>query len=106
MNSWVPVAILPNLSGGRAIEAEVVALAPFDDPRVQAMRKAIPLFAELLSRFTDAFGVRLEPFVFIARIDAILDLSADALNRGRSIRSTTRPTALRIQIPLGSILGR
>lgn len=79
MNSWVPVAILPNLSGGRAIEAEIVALAPFDDPRVQAMCEATPLFAELLSRFTDAFGVPLDPFVFIARGDAAHDLSADAL---------------------------
>lgn len=79
MNSWVPVAILPNLSGGRAIEAEIVALAPFDDPHVQAMREEIPLFAELLSRFTNAFGVPLEPFIFIARNDAIPDLSADAL---------------------------
>jgi hypothetical protein len=65
--------------GGRAIEAETVALAPFDDPRVQNMRKAIPLFAELLSRFSDAFGVPLKPFIFITRNDAIADLSTDAL---------------------------
>ncbi|MGO9392324.1 hypothetical protein [Rhodoblastus sp.] len=75
----MPVAILPNLSGGKAIEAEIVALTPTDDPRVQAMRTAIPLFAELLSRFTNAFGVPLEPFVFIARSDAVAKLSADAL---------------------------
>ncbi len=79
MDSWVPVAILPNLSGGIAIEAEFVALAPIDDPRVQAIRSAIPLFAELLSQFTNAFGVPLEPFVFIARGDAVAKLSPDAL---------------------------
>jgi hypothetical protein len=79
LNSWAPLAILPNLSGGRAIEAEIVALAPFDDPRVQGMREAAPLFAELLSRFSDAFGVPLKPSVFIARSDAIPDLSAEAL---------------------------
>ena len=79
MNKWVPVAILPNLSGGKAIEAEVVALAPFGDLRVQAICAATPLFADLLSRFTDAFGVALEPFVLIGRDDAIPILSADAL---------------------------
>jgi hypothetical protein len=79
VNRWVPVAILPNLSGGTAIEAEIVALAPIDDPRVRAMRQAITIFAELVSRFTDAFGVPLEPFVFIARNDAIAKLSSDAL---------------------------
>ena len=79
LNRWSPVAILPNLSGGRAIDAEIVALAPFTDPRVHGMHEAIPLFGELHSRFTDAFGVPLEPFVFIARNDAIPHLTADAL---------------------------
>jgi hypothetical protein len=78
MHSWVPVAILPNLSGGRAIDAEMVAFAPFDDARVAAMREAIPLFSDLLSRFSDAFGVPLKPFVFILRKDAELNLSAEA----------------------------
>jgi hypothetical protein len=79
VNNWTPVAILPNLSGARTIEAEIVALTPFDDPRVQSMRDAIPLFAELLSRFSDAFGVPLKPFVFIARKDAVPNLSPETL---------------------------
>jgi hypothetical protein len=119
VNDWTPGAILPNLSGDRAIEAEIVALAPFDDPRVQGMRDAIPLFTELLSRFSDAFGVLLKPFAFIARDDAIAELSADALlsfrdlaaisvipYSRRSTQSTKQPTALCTRIPSGSILGR
>ncbi len=79
MNKWVPVAILPNLSGGKAIETEAVALAPFGDPRVQAICAETPLLADLLSRFTDAFGVARKPFLLIGRDTAVANLPAEAL---------------------------
>jgi hypothetical protein len=79
VNSWSPIAILPNLSRGKVIEGEVVALACSQDSRVQVISRASPKFANLLSRFTDAFGVALDPVVLIARDDALPKLTAEAL---------------------------
>jgi hypothetical protein len=79
VTSWSPVAILPNLLRGDAVDGEVVAFAGSSDRRVQAICQAIPKFADLLSRFTDAFGAALDPMVLIARDDMIPCLTADAL---------------------------
>ena len=78
MTSWSPIAILPNLSRGKVIEGEVVALASSQDSRIQAICQATPRFSDLLSRFTNAFGVALDPVVLIARDDALPGLTADA----------------------------
>jgi hypothetical protein len=61
------------------IEGEVVALACSQDLRVCTICQKFPKFADLLSRFTDAFGVALDPVVLIARDDALPRLTADAL---------------------------
>jgi hypothetical protein len=79
VNSWTPIAILPNLSNGKVVDGEVVAFAGSQDSRVQAICQTLPKFADLLSRFTDAFGVALDPVVLIARDDALPDLTAAAL---------------------------
>jgi hypothetical protein len=65
MHSWVPVAILPNLSGGRAIDAEMVAFAPFDDARVAAMREAIPLFSDHAAELLTDKETVLQRFGFV-----------------------------------------
>jgi hypothetical protein len=57
MCTWSPAAILPNLSSDNPIDGEVVAFAPCRDRRVQEFCDAHPKFSELISRFTDAFGV-------------------------------------------------
>ncbi len=79
MSSWSPIAILPNLSSGKMIEGEVVALACSQDSRTQAICQAAPKFADLLARFTNAFGVAVDPVVLIARDDALPNLTADVL---------------------------
>jgi hypothetical protein len=79
VSSWSPIAILPNLSSGKVIEGEVVALAGSQDSRIQAICQAAPKFADLLSRFTNAFGVALDPVLLIARDDALPNLTAEAL---------------------------
>lgn len=61
------------------IEGDVVALASAQDLRVQAICAALPNFAGLLSRFTDAFNAPLYPVVLIARDDVLPALTADAL---------------------------
>jgi hypothetical protein len=75
------VAILPNIYAKKPIEGELVALAPEEDLRVQKICEILPKFAELLSRFTNAFERSLRPVVFIARNDALLNFSdtSDAL---------------------------
>jgi len=70
MNSnWSPAAILPNLTADKAVDGEIIALAPSDDPRVLAFCTAHPKFKELISRFTNAFRVPLSPVVQIVRDD-------------------------------------
>jgi hypothetical protein len=71
---WTPAAMLPNLTAKKPIEGDVVAFAPHDDPRVQAFCVAHPQFKELISRFTDAFHVPLDPVVLIIRNDVLSEL--------------------------------
>jgi hypothetical protein len=70
-SDWSPAAVLPNLTAKAAIEGEIIALAPCDDPRVLAFSEAHPKFGLFISRFTDAFGASLCPVVLIVRDDAI-----------------------------------
>jgi hypothetical protein len=72
---WTPAAILPNLFADKAVEGEVIALAPRSDPRVQGFCAAHPNFEVLLSRFTDAFHVELDPVVLIVRDDVLPKLA-------------------------------
>jgi hypothetical protein len=76
---WSPIAILPNLSASDAVEGEVVAFAGSGDARVESISRSAPKFAGLLSRFTDAFEVTLDPMVLIVRDDMKPSLTADAL---------------------------
>jgi hypothetical protein len=75
MSQWTPGAILPNLSSKKTVESEVIALAPCTDPRVLDFCAAHPPFKELISRFTNAFAVHLNPLVLIIRNDALSKLS-------------------------------
>ena len=61
------------------VDGEVVALASQHDSRIQAICQALPTFSGLLSRFTDAFGVPLDPVVLIVRDDVLPDLTKEAL---------------------------
>ena len=74
-SDWTPAAILPNLFARKAVEGEVIALAPRFDPRVQAFCTAHSKFGVLLSRFTDAFNVPLDPVVLIVRNDVLPKLA-------------------------------
>lgn len=86
MLSWSPVAILPNLFAKTAIDGDAVAIAPTHDLRVRSFCDAQPKFGEFLSRFTDAFHVRLEPTVLIVRDDVIGRLAKpDALLSFRDV---------------------
>jgi hypothetical protein len=77
--AWSPIALLPNVSAKESIEGEGVAFASVHDVRVDAIRAEVPLFADWLTRFTDAFGVPIEPVVLIIRADMVTRLNADAL---------------------------
>jgi hypothetical protein len=71
VTTWIPVAVLPNLYTRKTVEGEVVALTPPGDARVKAFIALHPTLGAFLSRFTDTFGVPLEPAVLIVRADAI-----------------------------------
>lgn len=74
MSDWSPAAILPNLTATSAVEGDVVAFVP-SDPRVQEFCNAHTKFRDFISRFTDAFGVRLNPVIQIVRNDVAPQLS-------------------------------
>ena len=83
--TWTPVAILPNISARKPLDGEVIALVPRSDPRIEALSAAHPKLASLLSRFTDAFQVALDPVVLIVRDDVIPQLTVDALASFRDL---------------------
>ncbi|MGH6841014.1 MAG: hypothetical protein ACREDV_02830, partial [Methylocella sp.] len=66
---------MPNLFAKDAVGSEEVAFVSRYDSRVQAFCAVQPKFQELLSRFTNAFDVPLEPVVFIVRDDVIPKVS-------------------------------
>lgn len=74
-SGWTPAAILPNIYARKAVEGRVIALAPCFDDRVQAFCAKHSKFGVLLSRFTDAFHVRLTPVVLIVRDDVLPQLA-------------------------------
>ncbi len=69
--TWLPAAILPNISVYEAIDGEVIALVPPTDPRIQTYCVTHSAFTTFLSRFTDAFRVPIDPAVLIVREDAL-----------------------------------
>ncbi|MEA2731818.1 MAG: hypothetical protein QOF70_6293 [Acetobacteraceae bacterium] len=69
MADWRAVAVLPNLSTSDVFDGGEIALTSLADARVQAIVAKQPKLAEFLSRFTDAFGVKINPAVLIVRDD-------------------------------------
>lgn len=72
---WVPAAILPNLRSERAVEGDVIALAPIHDPRVVSLGARHPKFKDFISRFTNAFDVPTRPVIQIVREDVAAKLA-------------------------------
>ena len=64
---WIPCLVLTNIQTQERIGNEVISLAPADDPEIVKLRKTHQEFDEFLSRFTDAFGVAINPSVIIVR---------------------------------------
>lgn len=72
---WYPAAILPNLFATDAVEGDVIALVPSEDPRIGEFCRAHAIFKEVLGRFTNAFGEALRPVVQIVRSDVASKLT-------------------------------
>ncbi|HYO70448.1 MAG TPA: hypothetical protein VEU33_30645 [Archangium sp.] len=70
MPDWTPVFILPNIRLTEAVEFDVAAFAPVQDPRVKKIAQSHASFEQFLGRLTDAFGVPNEPTVLLVRSDA------------------------------------
>ncbi|HEY6833796.1 MAG TPA: hypothetical protein VI251_15045, partial [Pseudolabrys sp.] len=67
MTEWAPIWVLPNLRLKEPIEGNKAALVSFSDPRISALASKHKGFNSYLGRFTDAFGVRQQPAVLIAK---------------------------------------
>lgn len=63
----MPIWVMPNLRLKEPIEGKKAALVSFTDPRIVALAKKHKLFNSYMSRFTDAFGVRQQPAVLLAK---------------------------------------
>lgn len=76
---WTPVFVLPNLPLQAAIGCDIAVIAPANDPRVTAIKRAQPMFRRFLNRFSDNFGQKFEPSVLLVNAEAppaFLDISA------------------------------
>lgn len=62
---FMPVAVLPNISISENIETNFSALVPVHDIRVRNLCSAHPTFNKFLSKFTDVFGRKIAPSVFL-----------------------------------------
>src|SRR6185437_4452502 len=67
---WKPIFVLPNVPLQGAIGCDIAAIAPTNDPRVAALKRAQPAFRGFLNRFSDNFGEKFEPAVLLVRADA------------------------------------
>jgi hypothetical protein len=61
---------LPNIDLDEPVESDFFALAPFADRRIQEMKRRHPEFRKFMMRFTDAFGVRIDPTLVLRRENA------------------------------------
>lgn len=102
---WIPVFILPNIPLEAAIGCEIAALAPANDPRVAALKRAHPSFRRFLNRFSDNFGEKFEPSVLILDAAAppiFRDVTALASFRELiALSAVTHGRALELRYPRG-----
>jgi len=69
-SEWTAVSVLPNVELETSIDGNLAALTPCEDARVLSLTNAYLNLREFLARFSDAFGVRLNPSVLLVRSDA------------------------------------
>jgi hypothetical protein len=74
MPDWRPVAVLPNIYTADVFDGGAIAITSASDVRVQEIVSDQPKFADFLARFTDAFGVRLNPAILIGRDNLFSEL--------------------------------
>jgi len=69
MPEWRAVAVLPNIYTSDAFDGGPIAVTSANDSRVQEITASQPKLLEFLSRFTDAFGVKLSPAILVVKDD-------------------------------------
>ncbi|WP_316159794.1 hypothetical protein [Bradyrhizobium sp. SZCCHNRI20481] len=69
-SAWTPAFVFPDLFLKDPIEDEIAAIVTFNDTRVREICARMPEFAEFVSKFTDAFGRKLQPSILILNKDA------------------------------------
>jgi hypothetical protein len=70
MALWLTMAVLPNVQVQEPIEAGIAAFVPLSDPRIGEINNSHPRHRSFLNRFTDAFGVKRDPTILLARPNA------------------------------------
>src|ERR1700722_9074718 len=69
MPDWLPALVMPNINMEEPIEAGDLLFAPWHDSRVQEVFKTDHDLTEFMQRFTDAFGMVLQPLILLVRSD-------------------------------------
>lgn len=67
---WIFIYALPNLIINEPFETEYLAIVPFNDKRLRAIRNNIPSVKKLLTNFKTVTGKKVRPSVLIWRKDA------------------------------------
>jgi hypothetical protein len=68
---WIPIFALPNVELANAIDGELVSLVPAHDFRIRELKRSHPRFRRFLNRFSDNFGEKFEPAVFLLHKGAL-----------------------------------
>ena len=69
MTKWIPTFVLPDIFISDSVEGGMAAVANCDDPRVQQILADIPVLAQFVQKFTNAFGRKIRPSMLILRDD-------------------------------------
>jgi hypothetical protein len=66
---WIPMFAMPNVQPQNPIEIEGMAFVSVFDDRIKALRIKYPNYDGYLNRFSDEFGVKLNPSTIMMRDD-------------------------------------
>lgn len=104
-SDWTPIFVLPNIPLQSAIGCDIAALAPANDGRVAALKRAHPTLRRFLNRFADNFGAKFEPSVLLvhnAAASVFREVGTLASFRDLiALATVTRSRTLELRYPRG-----
>jgi hypothetical protein len=106
MPEWIPMFAMPNVQPQNPIEIDGIAFVSVFDDRIKTLRIKYPNYDSYLDKFSDEFGVKLNPSTIMVRndtpplykrVDALASyrdaISIASISQSRNCRWAMRSTA-------------